>query len=104
METATRIPRIFLLYFADPKANATLRDFGRLLHEFVLEFWRMRPSHQGRIFTVQLRAEPEDPIRAAAAALGRLGGLKGGKARSQKMTPEERRKSARKAAQARWKR
>ena len=46
--------------------------------------------------------EPLDPIRAAAAALGRRGGLKGGRARSEKMTPEERRESARKAAQARW--
>lgn len=38
----------------------------------------------------------------AAVALGRLGGLKGGKARAAKMTPEERKKSARKAAKARW--
>lgn len=46
--------------------------------------------------------EPEDPIRAAAAALGRRGGLKGGKARSEKMTPEERHEAARRAALARW--
>lgn len=46
---------------------------------------------------------PEDPIRAAAAALGRIGGLKGGKARSEKMTPQERHDAARKAAAARWK-
>jgi hypothetical protein len=39
---------------------------------------------------------------AAAVALGRLGGLKGGKARASKLTPEQRRESARKAAQARW--
>jgi hypothetical protein len=38
----------------------------------------------------------------AAVALGRLGGLKGGKARASKMTPEERSASAHKAAQARW--
>jgi hypothetical protein len=48
--------------------------------------------------------EPEDPVRAAAALIGRKGGLKGGKARAAKMTPEERAESARKAAQARWKR
>jgi hypothetical protein len=35
-------------------------------------------------------------------ALGRIGGLKGGKARAAKMTPEERSESAAKAAQARW--
>lgn len=48
--------------------------------------------------------EPEDPIRKLAAELGRRGGLKGGKARAAKMTPEERAESARKAAAARWKR
>jgi hypothetical protein len=39
---------------------------------------------------------------AAAVALGRLGGLKGGKARARKLTAEQRRASARKAARARW--
>ncbi len=39
----------------------------------------------------------------AAVELGRLGGKKGGKARAESMTPEERREVARKAAQARWK-
>lgn len=35
---------------------------------------------------------------------GRLGGLKGGKARAAKLTPERRREIARKAAQSRWSR
>lgn len=39
----------------------------------------------------------------AAVALGRLGGLKGGKARAAKLTSEERSDIARKAAQSRWK-
>ncbi len=39
---------------------------------------------------------------SAAVELGRLGGLKGGKARAAKMTPEERTEAARKAAKARW--
>ena len=39
---------------------------------------------------------------AAAVALGRLGGKKGGPARARKMTAEQRSESARKAAQARW--
>ena len=39
---------------------------------------------------------------AAAVALGRLGGLKGGKARAAKLTAEERSASARKAALSRW--
>jgi len=38
----------------------------------------------------------------AAVELGRRGGLKGGKARAAKLTPEERSESARKAAKARW--
>jgi hypothetical protein len=37
-----------------------------------------------------------------AVALGRLGGLKGGKARTAKMTAEERHALARKAVLARW--
>lgn len=40
----------------------------------------------------------------AAVALGRLGGKKGGKARAAKLTPEERRAIAKKAATTRWKR
>ena len=39
---------------------------------------------------------------AAAVALGRLGGKKGGSARARKLTPEQRSGIARKAAQARW--
>lgn len=39
---------------------------------------------------------------AAAVALGRKGGKKGGLARAAKLTPEQRRESARKAVQARW--
>jgi len=38
----------------------------------------------------------------AAVALGRLGGLKGGKARARKLSPAERKRIARFAAVARW--
>lgn len=38
----------------------------------------------------------------AAVALGRLGGKKGGRARADKLTPEERHRIAAKAARARW--
>ena len=37
-----------------------------------------------------------------AAALGRLGGLKGGRARASALSPERRREIARKAARIRW--
>lgn len=43
--------------------------------------------------------EGKDP---AAVALGRKGGLKGGKARAESMTPEERSEAAKRAAAARW--
>ena len=46
-------------------------------------------------------AEEPEPLSPKAAA-GRKGGLKGGQVRAAKMTPEERRESARKAALARW--
>jgi hypothetical protein len=38
----------------------------------------------------------------AAVALGRLGGLKGGKARASKLSPARRKAIAKKAASARW--
>jgi hypothetical protein len=38
----------------------------------------------------------------AAVELGRLGGLKGGKARAEKLSPKARHKIAQKAARARW--
>lgn len=38
----------------------------------------------------------------AAVALGRLGGLKGGKARADKLSAKKRKEIAKKAAQARW--
>lgn len=38
----------------------------------------------------------------AAVALGRLGGLKGGRVRAERLTPEKRKEIAQKAALARW--
>jgi hypothetical protein len=50
-------------------------------------------------------APPFDPDTGkdpAAVALGRKGGLKGGKARAARLSPEERSEAARRAAKARW--
>lgn len=44
----------------------------------------------------------KEAISSAAAALGRKGGLKGGKARAKKLTAEERSKIAKQGAAARW--
>ena len=46
--------------------------------------------------------EPESNKNASAVALGRLGGLKGGKARADKLSPSRRKAIAKKAAAARW--
>ena len=42
------------------------------------------------------------PISEYLATIGRKGGLKGGKARADNMTPERRKEIAQKAAGARW--
>ena len=58
-----------------------------------------------------LTAEPKKPIpfpakvkkkNPAAVALGKLGGVKGGRARAAKLSPEERKAIAQHAAKARW--
>jgi len=47
--------------------------------------------------------ETEQPAKnPAAVSLGRLGGLKGGKARAEKLTPEQRSEIARNAVKKRW--
>jgi hypothetical protein len=45
---------------------------------------------------------PDDGKNPNAVALGRLGGLKGGKARAAKLTPERRKEIAVNAAKKRW--
>lgn len=53
--------------------------------------------------TGQREPDPARPTKdPAAVALGRKGGLIGGRKRAANMTPEERADSARKAALARW--
>ncbi len=55
--------------------------------------------------TSEAEEKPEDSGKDPnAVALGRKGGLKGGRARADKMTAEERSKAASKAAKARWNR
>lgn len=48
-------------------------------------------------------AKQADDLKSAAAALGRKGGLKGGKARAAALSPKKRSEIAKKAAAARWK-
>jgi hypothetical protein len=67
------------------------RDLNRLAAEVVAEA------------TDEKKSEPESTKNPAAVELGRMGGLKGGKARAETLTPERRSEIARKAAEARWK-
>jgi hypothetical protein len=51
----------------------------------------------------ELPLEQPDPSKNPnAVALGRLGGLKGGRARAEALSPKKRKDIARKAATARW--
>ncbi len=52
--------------------------------------------------TGEAPAEPASDKNQAAVALGRLGGLKGGKARAKGMSKKARSEAAKKAALARW--
>ncbi len=75
---------------------------------------KKKAKHQGpedfaesafRVFQEAVGEKPKEeppPKNAAAVELGRLGGLKGGKARATKLTPEQRSEIARKAVQKRW--
>jgi len=63
----------------------------------------------GESAPTSLKGKPakKSPLPAknpAAVALGRLGGLKGGKARAEKLSKRRRKQIARKAALSRWKR
>ena len=56
----------------------------------------------GDIATGEVKDCEPDRRNAAAVALGKLGGRKGGLARKLALTPEKRREIARKAVRARW--
>lgn len=68
------------------------------------------PNQLGKLIidiaTGQMEDRPPTPEEQgkdpAAVALGRKGGLKGGKARAAKLTPSQRSQSAKKAAKSRW--
>jgi hypothetical protein len=54
------------------------------------------------IATGQVEDRADDGKNPAAVELGRRGGQKGGKARAQNMTAEQRKNAASRAANARW--
>lgn len=69
------------------------RDLNQLAKRLVEESTGEQPSAEPPV------APEKDP---AAVSLGRRGGLKGGKARAEKLSPEARSEIARKAAATRW--
>lgn len=80
------------------------RDINQLAASIVNEATR-DPDEVEQIVDSELGQPPQAPEREkdpAAVELGRRGGLKGGKARAAKLSPEERSRIAREAAQKRW--
>jgi hypothetical protein len=73
-------------------------------HDFAVTAFRVVQEATREVEPELEEVEPElvEGKNPHAVALGRLGGLKGGKARFQKLTPEQRKEIARKAAQIRW--
>ena len=59
-------------------------------------------SQLAKFIVDQTTGEPAKEKNPAAVALGRLGGLKGGKARAEKLSAKKRKIIAQKAAKARW--
>jgi hypothetical protein len=79
----------------DPKKKKRPADLNRLAFSIVQDITDdTPPTIPAEDDTIQ-----KDPL---AVELGRRGGLKGGKASAEKLTPEERSERARKAAQKRW--
>jgi hypothetical protein len=70
-------------------------------HDFAVTAFRV---YQEAIGEKPPEAEkpPAKPRQFDAKALGHKGGLKGGKARADKLTPKQRQDIARKAAEKRW--
>jgi hypothetical protein len=64
-----------------------------------------KPADLNRLAAAIVGEATDETLQApesAEALAGRAGGLKGGKARAAKLTPERRSEIARKAARARW--
>ena len=74
-------------------------------HDFAVTAFRVvqKATEQTEPVTKEEKPTSVEEKNPNAVALGRLGGLKGGKARASKLTPEKRKEIARLAANARWK-
>ncbi len=63
---------------------------------------RPRDANQLAKFIVDMATEDEAPVYEPDTSGQRKGGLKGGKVRAEKLSPDERAEIAEKAAAARW--
>lgn len=74
-------------------------------HDLAVTAFRVVQEATRQAETEPEQAKPElvEGKNPHAVALGRLGGLKGGKSRASKLTPEQRKDIAKIAAEARWK-
>jgi hypothetical protein len=79
-----------------PKRSSKPRDTNALARRIVDEATGQRPEEPPG-------ADRDAGKDAAAVELGRRGGLKGGKARAEKLSAKQRSEIARKAAATRWK-
>ena len=78
-------------------------DVNVTAHE-ILQALTGEPSGSTSVQRDPAKKKPPIPAKnPAAVALGRLGGLKGGKARAAKLSAKKRSEIAKKAAIARWK-
>ncbi len=67
-------------------------------HDFAVNAFRVVQEATGQTDPEQPKPRKDYDYKA----LGHKGGLKGGKARASKLTPEQRKEIAKKAAQKRW--
>lgn len=74
-----------------PKRSSKPRDLNKLASAIVQSATSNEPE-----------PDPYEGKNPAAVELGRLGGQKGGKARAEKLSAEERKAIAQKAARTRW--
>jgi hypothetical protein len=84
-----------------PKRSSTPKrpSDPNLLARQIVEEAIGEPLTDKKVLSFPKRQSEKNP---AAVALGKLGGMKGGKARAEKLTPVERKQIAQRAARARW--
>ncbi len=80
-----------------PKLPADVNQRGKAIVDFLTGSDDAVPDGK------PLEATKKPDKDPAAVSLGRRGGLKGGKARAESLTPEQRSEIAKKAAMKRWK-